>query len=234
MSRRVFVSRDVVFEEGHPSRTSAGVGEETFEAGIELNPPADNGPITVITDKQHHVLDQVNPDHIDNQRDISEPRRSHRMIQMSNATLQSIEYKKREMDGNEMGQDWATDTRKPKASTAVNGHEDNNDVIACLADTKSSHNIPRSYKHAIATDKDRWMIPMRIEMDTLKAKHTWDLVKPPPGANIMDSMWVFDIKWDGEGNRIKDKARLVGKEYTQQLGIDYNETWAGVTRLESV
>ena len=50
----------------------------------------------------------------------------------------------------------------------------------------------------------------------------------------MDSMWVYDIKWDGEGNQIKDKARLVGKGYTQQLGINYNETWAGVTRLESV
>ena len=47
-------------------------------------------------------------------------------------------------------------------------------------------------------------------------------------------MWVFDIKWDSEGNRIRDKARLVGKGYTQQLGVDYNETWAGVTRLESV
>ena len=50
----------------------------------------------------------------------------------------------------------------------------------------------------------------------------------------MDSMWVYDIKWDGEGNRIKDKARLVGKGYTQHFGVDYNETWAAVTRLESV
>ena len=75
---------------------------------------------------------------------------------------------------------------------------------------------------------------MQVEMDTLKVKHTWDLVKPPPGVNIMDSMWVYDIKWDGEGNRIKDKARLIGKGYTQQLSINYNETWAGVTRLESV
>jgi hypothetical protein len=78
------------------------------------------------------------------------------------------------------------------------------------------------------------MIPMQVEMDTLKKKHMWDLVKAPEGANIMDSMWVYDIKWDEEGNRIKDKARLVGKGYTQQLGIDYNETWAAVTRLESV
>ena len=59
------------------------------------------------------------------------------------------------------------------------------------------------------------MIPMQVEMETLKAKHMWDLVKLPPGANIMDLMWVYDIKWNGEGNRIKDKARLVGKGYTQ-------------------
>ena len=52
----------------------------------------------------------------------------------------------------------------------------------------------------MSTDPDRWMVPMQIEIDTLWAKHTWDLVKLPPGANIMDSMWVFDIKWDGEGN----------------------------------
>ena len=75
---------------------------------------------------------------------------------------------------------------------------------------------------------------MIYNMDMLKRKHTWDLVKPLPGANIMDWMWVYNIKWDGEGNRIKDKVQLVGKGYTQQLGIDYNETWAGVTRLESV
>ena len=64
--------------------------------------------------------------------------------------------------------------------------------------------------------------------------NTWDLVKPPPNADIMGSKWIYDIKWDGEGNRLKDKVRVVEKGYTQQLGVDYNETWAAVTRLESV
>jgi len=250
-SHRVFVSRDVIFEEGQPHRTSANVGETIpiFETDTEDTPPADKGPISA-----HH--NPVDPNHqSDNtahhsahQSDITahhnpvnahhnpvnpvpvipvEQRRSTRTTQPSRAGLQSMEYKERETTGRDEGKDWANLT----IDRLTNDHED---VIACLNETKASHNIPRSYRHAMATDPDRWMIPMKVEMETLKSKHTWDLVKPPPGANIMDSMWVYDIKWDGEGNRIKDKARLVGKGYTQQLGIDYNETWAAVTRLESV
>lgn len=52
----------------------------------------------------------------------------------------------------------------------------------------------------MSTDPDRWMVPMEAEMETLQNKHTWDLVKSPPGVNIMDTMWVYNIKWDGEGN----------------------------------
>ncbi len=122
--------------------------------------------------------------------------------------------------------DWATEGSRPKASHANADRLSTklDDFIACIVETKASHNIPHSYCHAIATDPDRWMIPMRVEMDMLRKKHTWDLVKAPEGANIMGSMWVYDIKWDSEGNRIKDKARFVGKGYTQQIGIDYNKT----------
>jgi hypothetical protein len=88
-----------------------------------------------------------------------------------------------------------------------------------------THKISHSYHHATATDPDQWMVPMQIKMETLKSKYTWDLVKLPPGANVMDSRWVYDIKWDGKENQIKGKARLVGKGYMQQIGIDYNETW---------
>src|ERR1700678_383365 len=152
-----------------------------------------------------------------------------------------MEYKDREDAGKNEGRDWATDHPRPQASAAVSTNsstidfiEDHENITACLTDTKASHFIPRSYKEAMTTDPERWTIPMEVEMETLKTKHTWDLVEPPPEANIMDSKWVYDIKWDGEGNRIKDKARLVGKGYTQRFGVDYNETWAAVTRLESV
>ena len=260
VSHRVFVSRDVVFEEGQPHRTSASVGENIpiFETDI-INNPLNNpltdkepDPTTIDSITAHQGPDPINHDPVDpiNQNSInpvnqnpvdpniaviSEPRRSTRIAQPSNAALQSREYREREAIGRNQGLDWATSDNRSQANVTIDGlADDHGNVIACLNETKASHNIPKSYRHAMATDPDRWIVPMKVEMETLKSKHTWDLVKPPPGANIMDSMWVYDIKWDGEGNRIKDKARLVGKGYTQQLGVDYNETWAAVTRLESV
>jgi Reverse transcriptase (RNA-dependent DNA polymerase)/GAG-pre-integrase domain len=249
-THHVYVSRDVVFEEGNPTRTSASVGEkqiQLFDTLTDEIPPADTNnsinnrpnpdrdPAENNHDPDREPGHQINhPDQL-NIANIDEPRKSSRIIQPSQAGVQSTEYKQREVVGREEGADWATNRRNPKANTALDSlPADNEDIAACINETKASHNIPHSYKHAMATDPERWMIPMKVEMETLKAKHTWDLVDPPPGANIMGSMWIYDIKWDGEGNRIKDKARLVAKGYTQQLGVDYNETWAGVTRLESV
>jgi hypothetical protein len=245
-TRRIFVSRDVVFEEGIPHRTLESVGEEKhvilFDTLPDANTPLTNEPDHTI----NHPIPAINHDaDVDgvnqtDQRDVQvpviaeEPHRSTRVAQPSMAGTQSVEDREREAIGRNEGLEWATNWKLPKASYIVNWSKTDQDIIACLIDTKSSHNIPRYYRHAMSIDPERWMIAMKTEMETLKAKHTWDLVKSPPGANIMGSMWVYDIKWDGEGNRIKDKARLVGKGYTQQLGVDYNETWAAVTRLESV
>jgi Reverse transcriptase (RNA-dependent DNA polymerase)/GAG-pre-integrase domain/gag-polypeptide of LTR copia-type len=246
----VFVSRDVIFEEGLPHRTSANVGEQIelfdtlIETSADMTKNSQPDPDMAI-DSSDPDLDRDEPGHHardpDNQsaRNIAptndEPRRSARTHQPSQAGLQSGEYKQRETAGKGEGEDWATNRKNPRANSAIDSFPaDRENMEACLNETKASHNIPHSYKHAMATDPERWMIPMKAEMETLKSKHTWDLVRPPMGSNIMGSMWVYDIKWDGEGNRIKDKARLVAKGYTQQLGVDYNETWAGVTRLESV
>ena len=247
-TRRVFVSRDVVFEEGLPRRTSMNVGETTtniplFDMNISesADPPLADHDLNPVPDAipNNPGANHSHTDHTDPNTTVitvipTEQRRSTRAPQPSSAGAQSTEYRAREATEKGEGQDWATDRKRPHASIAIECDDDHKNITACLSDTKASHYIPKSYREAMATDPDRWMVPMKLEIETLKAKHTWDLVKPPQGANIMDSMWIYDIKRDGEGNRIKDKARLVGKGYTQRYGIDYNETWAGVTRLESV
>jgi hypothetical protein len=128
-----------------------------------------------------------------------ELQRSSRIPKPSNTSLQSKEYQQQEMTSRGEEQDWAA--VHTDASTIANWIPvEQTDYIACLAEMKAMHKIPHSYRHAMATDPDRWIIPMQIEMNTLKSKRTWDLVKSPPGANVMDSRWVYDIKWDGEGN----------------------------------
>ena len=255
LTRCVLVSRDVVFEEGQPCRTSPDVGKNLplFDVTMSDEGTKTSSDNQQTTNQQKAVTDPVLDDPRDHRVDIptesithdhhtdipaesiqqSELRRSSHVSQPSVGNLQSREY---EETGRDKGEEWTTNRHFPQAGLTFDRLlDDQDEYIACLVETKASHSIPRSYRHsAMSTDPDRWMIPMKAEIETLKAKHTWDLVKPPSGANIMDSMWVYDIKWDGEGNRIKDKARVVGKGYTQQLGIDYNETWAGVTWLESV
>ena len=203
-TRRVFVSRDVVFEEGQPRRTSASVGEQTplfdivnDDVSLTNDVPLtdhDNSTRTDV-DQSHQQGTTVNTRQSHPTPDIPvAPRRSTRASKPSEAKLQSMEYEDREGVGKGEGQDWATDHGRSQASITINPTSitidpkvDHEDVAACLTDTKASHFIPRSYKEAMAVDAERWTIPMKAEMETLKAKHTWELVKPPPGANIMES-----------------------------------------------
>ena len=239
-TRRVFVSRDVIFEEGMPRRTLTSVGEETplFDSVIPpanvLLEPVNDTDSAINTDSNNQPPSRQPPSRHQDNPGITEPRRSTRVPKSSQMGLHSSEYQNREELGKEDGLDWATDDKAPRATLTSAIFDDRENVIACFSDTKGIHYIPRSYKEAMRTDPARWLAAMETEMATLKEKHTWDLVIPPPDANIMDSMWIYDIKWDGQGKRIKDKARLVGKGYTQRFGIDYNETWAAVARLESV
>ena len=59
-------------------------------------------------------------------------------------------------------------------------------------------------------------------------------VPTPKDASVLGMKWVFRNKLDKEGNVVRNKARLVVKGYCQEEGIDYEETFAPVARLESV
>jgi hypothetical protein len=179
-SNRVFVSWDVIFEESQPHRTSANVGEDIpiFEMNTTETNTADtrSEPVDVDDNTTHHDnVPHQNPDNHDpiNQPNIVTEQRSTRTTQPLQAQLQSMKYKEHENSGKSEGQDWATNKTRPKANIIIDGLPDDHvNAIACLNEMKASHNIPKSYRHAMATNPERWTIPMKTEMDTLKAKHT--------------------------------------------------------------
>ena len=75
---------------------------------------------------------------------------------------------------------------------------------------------------------------MKEELDALTKNHTWDLVTLPPRQSVVGCKWIYNIKTRSNGSIEHYKARLVAKIFTQEYEIDYEETFAPVTRISSV
>ena len=75
---------------------------------------------------------------------------------------------------------------------------------------------------------------MQEELNQFEGGDVWELVPPPPSAKIIGTRWVFKNKKDEDGNIVRNKARLVAQGYNQQEGIDYDETYAPIARLEAI
>ena len=75
---------------------------------------------------------------------------------------------------------------------------------------------------------------MTEELDALSRNRTWDLVDLPPKKSVVGCKWVFKIKTRSDRSIKRYKARLVAKGFTQEYDIDYEETFAPVTRLSFV
>nr|GEW80806.1 retrovirus-related Pol polyprotein from transposon TNT 1-94 [Tanacetum cinerariifolium] len=79
-----------------------------------------------------------------------------------------------------------------------------------------------------------WVDAMQDELNQFSRNKVWRLVPATYGKTIIGSIWVFRNKRDATRNVIKNKARLVSQGYNQQKGIDYDETFALVARLEAI
>jgi hypothetical protein len=77
-----------------------------------------------------------------------------------------------------------------------------------------------------------WALVMQEELNNFKRNEVWSLV-PRPKQNVVGTKWVFRNKQDEHGVVTRNKARLVAKGYAQVAGLDFEETFAPVARLES-
>ncbi|GJS64091.1 retrovirus-related pol polyprotein from transposon TNT 1-94 [Tanacetum coccineum] len=91
---------------------------------------------------------------------------------------------------------------------------------------------PKNVNEALG-DKS-WIVAMQEELNQFIANDVWELVPQPKNMTIIGTKWVFRNKLDENGVVSQNKARLVAQGYNQQEGIDYDETYAPVARLESI
>ena len=96
-------------------------------------------------------------------------------------------------------------------------------------------NEPSTYEEAsVSLDKDKWWKAMEDELKSLMEMNTFKIVDRPKDRKVISCKWVYRIKRNSEGKIERYKARLVARSFSQIPGLDYLETYALVTRLETM
>ncbi|GJY72659.1 putative ribonuclease H-like domain-containing protein [Tanacetum coccineum] len=133
----------------------------------------------------------------------------------------------------------ATQTRRMSKNLEEHGfvstiqqRTNHKDLQNCLFACFLSQEEPKKVIHTLKDPS--WIEAMQEELLQFKLQEVWTLVDLPNGKRAIGSKWVFRNKKDERGIVIKNKARLVAQGYTQEEGIDYDEVFAHVARIEAI
>ncbi|GKA97364.1 putative ribonuclease H-like domain-containing protein, partial [Tanacetum coccineum] len=102
----------------------------------------------------------------------------------------------------------------------------------CLFACFLSQNEPKNISEALE-DKS-WVDAMQEELLQFKIQKVWILVDLPYGKKAIGTKWVYRNKKDERGVVVRNKARLVAQGHRQEEGIDYDEVFAPVARIEAI
>ena len=85
-----------------------------------------------------------------------------------------------------------------------------------------------------ALKDENWVESMHQELHQFVRNDVWELVPRPKDTHVIGTKWIFKNKTDEDGEVVQNKSRLVAQGYTQVGGIDFDESFAPVARLELI
>nr|GEY43706.1 retrovirus-related Pol polyprotein from transposon TNT 1-94 [Tanacetum cinerariifolium] len=91
-----------------------------------------------------------------------------------------------------------------------------------------------TYNFKSAITEDCWFQAMQDEIHEFDRLQVWESVPQPECVMIIALKWIYKVKLDEYGDVLKNKARLVAKGYRQEKGIDFEESFAPVARIEAI
>nr|GFA99990.1 hypothetical protein [Tanacetum cinerariifolium] len=105
-------------------------------------------------------------------------------------------------------------------------------ALFCYYDAFLNSVEAKMYKDALT--QSCWIEPMQEELNEFKRLEECELVPRPDKVMVITLKWIYKVKLDELGGILKNKARLVGHVYRQEEGIDFEESFASVARLEAI
>nr|GEX33590.1 hypothetical protein [Tanacetum cinerariifolium] len=102
----------------------------------------------------------------------------------------------------------------------------------CMFALTMSRTEPKNIKEAMADSA--WIESMQEELHQFDRLDVWELVDRPLCTNVFNLKWLWKNKRDEENTIIRNKSCLVAKGYAQKEGVDFEESFAHVARLEAV
>ncbi|GJY60634.1 retrovirus-related pol polyprotein from transposon TNT 1-94 [Tanacetum coccineum] len=107
-----------------------------------------------------------------------------------------------------------------------------NQALFCYYDAFLTAVEPKTYKDALT--QACWIKAMQEELNELERLEVWELVPRPDKVMVITLKWIYKVKLDELGGILKNKARLVARGYRQEEGIDFEESFTPVARLEAI
>nr|GFA34266.1 retrovirus-related Pol polyprotein from transposon TNT 1-94 [Tanacetum cinerariifolium] len=105
------------------------------------------------------------------------------------------------------------------------------DAIPTIVHTAAT-NLEHTYKDALT--QSCWIEAMQEELNEFARLEVWELVPRPDKVMVITLKWTYKVKLDELGGILKNKARLVGRGYSQEKGIDFEESFAPLARLDAI
>ncbi|GJS22759.1 retrovirus-related pol polyprotein from transposon TNT 1-94 [Tanacetum coccineum] len=112
-------------------------------------------------------------------------------------------------------------------STRLQLHEQ---ALFCYYDSFLTSVEPKNYKDALT--QACWIEAMQEELHEFERLEVWELIPCLDKVMVITLKWIYKVKLDEMGGIIKNKARLVARGYRQEEGIDFEESFAPVARLD--
>ncbi|GJR52249.1 retrovirus-related pol polyprotein from transposon TNT 1-94 [Tanacetum coccineum] len=106
------------------------------------------------------------------------------------------------------------------------------DAMWCYFDAFLTSVEPKNFKQAMT--EPSWIDAMQEEIHEFERLKVWELVLCPDNVFLIKLKWIYKVKTDESGGVLKNKARLVAQGFRQEEGINFEESFAPVARIEAI